>query len=169
LEKGHADLVRAFRTLRQRNPSLPVRLVLVGDGPERSNLLSLCQRFNLGADVTLVGHQDDVRPYYAMADVFVLPSHSEGSPNVLLEAMSMGVPVIATIVGGVPELTTDQKDALLIEKGAVGALTDAISRVLEDQELRARLSRAGRESILRHTPGDYYRSIVGVFQEALRG
>lgn len=168
-EKGHADLIRAFQVLRERIPTIPARLVLVGDGPERSNLISLCQRFNLGADVTLVGHQDDVKPYYAMADVFVLPSHSEGSPNVLLEAMSMGIPVVATRVGGIPEIATDQKDALLIEESDLSALADAIARVLEDQELRERLKRAGRQSILLHTPEHYFRSVARVFEETVSG
>ena len=168
-EKGHADLIRAFHALRQCKPSMPVRLVLVGDGPQRSNLMSLCERFKLSADVTLVGYQDDVKPYFAMADVFVLPSHSEGSPNVLLEAMSMGLPVVATSVGGIPELVTHERDALLVEKRDVSALAAALSRVLENRQLHESLKWAGRESVLRHTNEAYYRAIAGIFQEALGG
>jgi len=148
---------------------MPMRLVLVGDGPERSNLMSLCERFKLSADVTLVGYQDDVKPYFAMADVFVLPSHSEGSPNVLLEAMSMGLPVVATSVGGIPELVTHERNALLVEKRDVSALAAALSRVLESRQLHESLKWAGRESVLRHTNEAYYRAIAGIFQEALCG
>jgi glycosyltransferase involved in cell wall biosynthesis len=166
-EKGHADLIRAFHALRQQKPCMPVHLVLVGDGPERSNLCSLCQRFELSAYVTLVGHQEDVRHYYAMADAFVLPSRSEGSPNVLLEAMSMGLPVVATSVGGIPELVRHGNDALLVDKGNVGALTAALSRVLEDKTLYGRLKGAGPKSILRHTTEAYYRGIAKVFEEAV--
>jgi glycosyltransferase involved in cell wall biosynthesis len=126
--------------------------------------MSLCRRLKLTAEVTLAGHQDDVRPYYAMADVFVLPSHSEGSPNVLLEAMSMGVPVVATSVGGIPELVTDES-ALLVEKRDVSALAAAISRVLEDRQLHESLKCAGRESVLRHTTDAYYEGIAGIFRE----
>jgi glycosyltransferase involved in cell wall biosynthesis len=117
--------------------------------------------------VTLAGHQDDVRPYYAIADVFVLPSHSEGSPNVLLEAMAAGVPVIATTAGGIPELATNGTDALLVEKRNVGGLTAAISRMLEDTALRERLSSSGQRTVFRHTPEEYYRSIASVFREVL--
>jgi glycosyltransferase involved in cell wall biosynthesis len=166
-EKGHADLIRAFRAFRQQNPKPSVRLILVGEGPERPHLMSLRKRFNLDEEVTLVGHQDDIGPYYAIADLFVLPSHSEGSPNVLLEAMSAGIPVIATNAGGIPELATHETDALLVEKKDVDALTAAISRLLEDAELRKRLSSSGRRVIFRHTPEAYYRSIASVFDETL--
>jgi glycosyltransferase involved in cell wall biosynthesis len=166
-EKGHADLIRAFRDLLKLNRGVSVRLVLVGEGPERRRLIRLCEQFKISRDVTLVGHQDDVRPYYAIADLFVLPSHSEGSPNVLLEAMSAGVPVIATTAGGIPELATNETDALLVEKRNVEMLTAAISRMLGDTELRERLSSSAQRVAFRHTPEAYYRSIASVFHEAL--
>jgi glycosyltransferase involved in cell wall biosynthesis len=166
-EKGHADLICAFRAFRQQNPKLHIRLILVGEGPERPHLSSLCERLKLGEEVTLTGHQDDIGPYYAIADLFVLPSHSEGSPNVLLEAMSAGIPVIATNAGGIPELATHETDALLVEKKDVDALAGAISRLLADAELRKRLSSSGQRVILRHTPEAYYRSIASVFDETL--
>jgi glycosyltransferase involved in cell wall biosynthesis len=165
LEKGHADLIRAFRALRQGRLGPPAHLVLVGEGPERSNLIQLVRRLDVSGGVTLVGHQDDVRPYYAIADVFALPSYSEGSPNVLLEAMSAGVPVIATSVGGVPEIVTNETDALLVEKRNVGALASAITRMLRDGELRDRLRHSGQRLVLRHTPEAFYRSIASVLQE----
>jgi glycosyltransferase involved in cell wall biosynthesis len=167
MEKGHADLIRAFHAVRERTPKLDVRLLLVGEGPERPHLTSLCRRFGLADCVSLVGQQEDVRPYYSIANLFVLPSHSEGSPNVLLEAMSAGIPVIAARVGGIPELVTNEKDALLFERGNVSDLTGAIWRVLKDAALGRRLSRAGLEVVPQHTPEAYYRSITAVFQEAL--
>jgi glycosyltransferase involved in cell wall biosynthesis len=164
LEKGHAGLIRAFHALRQRKPSMPMHLVLVGDGPERSNVLSLTERLKVTADVTLVGQQDDVRPYFAMADMFVLPSHSEGSPNVLLEAMSMGLPVVATFVGGIPELVTDEIDALLVEDGDTTALAGALSRVLENRDLHETLKRAGQRSVSRRTTKAYYCALAEIFR-----
>jgi glycosyltransferase involved in cell wall biosynthesis len=80
-EKGHHDLIRAFRDFRRIHPDLAARLVLVGGGPEQEHLASLCQRLKISEDVTFAGHQNDVNPYYAIADLFVLPSHSEGSPH----------------------------------------------------------------------------------------
>jgi glycosyltransferase involved in cell wall biosynthesis len=167
-EKGHADLVRAFHEFRKRIP-VDVRLILVGEGPERPRLVSLCKRLRLCDVVSLVGQQDDVRSYYSIAKLFVLPSHSEGSPNVLLEAMSAGIPVIATRVGGIPELVSNETDAVLVEKRNVPALTDAIWRVFNDAALCRRLSRSGLKVALQHTPEAYYRSITTVFHEALSG
>jgi glycosyltransferase involved in cell wall biosynthesis len=166
-EKGHEDLIRAFRTFLRQTPNISARLVLVGDGPERSRLMSLCERFKLGEDVMLVGHQDDVSPYYSVADLFVLPSHIEGSPMALLEAMAAGVPVIATDAGGVSELASHEMDALLVRKHDIAALSGAISRMLENADLRERLRSSARKVVLLHTPSEYYRSVVSVFDEAL--
>lgn len=164
-EKGHADLIRSFHELRHQKPAMALHLVLVGDGPERRRLISLSKRLNVGAEVTLVGHQDNVARYYALADAFVLPSHSEGSPNVLLEAMSMGVPVVATSVGGIPELVIPETDALLVEKGDLHGLAAALSRILEDRQLHENLKRAAQQSVMRHTAQAYYRAIAEIFRK----
>jgi len=168
-EKGHADLVQAFHEFRKRIPKPDVRLILVGEGPERPRLVSLCKRLKVSDVVSLVGQQDDVRSYYSIANLLVLPSHSEGSPNVLLEAMSAGIPVIATRVGGIPELVSSETNAVLVEKRNVPALTEAIWRVFNDEALGRRLGCSGLEVTLRHTPEAYYRSITTVFREALCG
>ncbi len=87
-EKGYVELVRAFVRLREQKSLGPLRLVLVGEGPERARIEKLAQQFGLGDAVILTGQQDVVASYFAIADVFVLSSHTEGSPNVLLEAMA---------------------------------------------------------------------------------
>lgn len=166
-EKGHEDLIRAFGAFRRRTPEMSVRLIMVGEGPERSRLLSLCERFRLSEDVTFVGHQNDVSLYYSIADLFVLPSHTEGSPNVLLEAMSAGIPVIATNVGGIPELAGHETCALLVEDRDVAALSRAISRMLENKDLRERLRFSAGQMVLLHSPLAYYRSLASVFEETL--
>ena len=81
--------------------------------------------------------------------------------------MSAGIPVIATRVGGIPEVVTSETDALLVEKRSVPALTEAIWRVFNDAALGRRLSGSGLRAVFRHTPEAYYRSISGVFEEAL--
>lgn len=167
-EKGHADLVEAFRRMRELAGPIPLRLILVGEGPERSRIEQLCRSLNLIDAVTLTGQQDDVSPYYAIADVFVLPSHSEGSPNVLLEAMAAGVPVVATSVGGVPELVSDGKDALLVGRRDLTGLALATTRLLGDRALCDRLASSAREIVSRNTPESYFRSMVSVFTEALQ-
>jgi glycosyltransferase involved in cell wall biosynthesis len=167
-EKGHADLVRALPKMRELAAGAPLHLVLVGEGPERSRIEKLSRSLGLADAVTLTGHQNDVDSYYAIADVFVLPSHSEGSPNVLLEAMSAGVPVVATAVGGIPEILSDGDNALLVKKNDVAGLASATARVLRDANLRDRLIPSARASVSRKTPEAYFQSMKSIFARAVQ-
>src|SRR5208282_5449621 len=111
------------------------------------------RQLNLSAAVTLTGQQDSAEPYYGIADVAVLSSRSEGSPNALLEAMAAGVPVVATRVGGIPEMVADNESALLVEPGDSSAMAGAISRLMRDPELVERLTARSRELIREwHSP-----------------
>ena len=167
-EKGHAELLRAMSGVVQgMDASVAIRLLLVGDGPELGVLKALALQLKLDGTVLFLGHQENVRPYYAIADVFALPSHSEGSPNVLLEAMDAGVAVVATAVGGVPEIVIDGRDALLVEKQNISGMANAIVRVLKDGPLRAQLTCSGRECLNRHTTEMYFGSLLSIFQEIL--
>jgi glycosyltransferase involved in cell wall biosynthesis len=162
-EKGHGDLLRAFARVRAEAPP-PVRLVLVGDGPDRPRLEREAWRCRLDADVRFAGHVSQVAPYYAMADVFALPSWSEGSPNALLEAMAWGLPVAATRAGGVPEIAADQVTALLVPVGDAPALAAATRRLLENRVLARRLGEAARASVLRrHTPAGRASVLNGLY------
>jgi glycosyltransferase involved in cell wall biosynthesis len=164
-EKGQIDLVRAFPRIRELVGDSLLRMVLVGDGPERPRIEELCRSLNLSGVVVLAGQQNEVDPYYGIADVFILPSLSEGCPNVLLEAMAAGVPVVATAVGGVPEVATSGRDAILVRKHDVAGLASATVELLKDRELRDRLSSCARGIISRKTPEAYFRSIVSVFSQ----
>jgi glycosyltransferase involved in cell wall biosynthesis len=134
-EKGHADLVRALGHLAETNPAPDFKAVIVGDGPERAALEALAASLRLKDRIIFAGHADDVRPFYAVADVMALPSHSEGSPLALLEAMAAGVPVVATAVGGVPEVAADGETALLVPAHDPRAFAAALARVLSDGAL----------------------------------
>jgi len=142
LEKAHNDLIAAFHLLRASRPL--ASLVMVGDGPERAGL-----ERSAGEGVLFTGQQRDVSRFFAIADVMVLPSLTEGSPNVLLEAMACGVPSVATNVGGVPEIVSHEKEALLVPARAPIQLAAAISRVLTEPELRASLVSRSFEAIRR--------------------
>ena len=111
-EKGYIDLIQAAGALLARTPEW--RLVLAGEGPEKVRLVDAIARHGLQHNVLLVGHQPSLHEFYALADMVALPSHSEGSPNVLLEAMAAGLPIAATAVGGIPEIATHQETALLV-------------------------------------------------------
>lgn len=165
-EKGHADLIRALPKIRKLVANLPLRLVLVGEGPERTRIEELCRRLGLTDVVTLAGLQDKVNLYYGIADVFLLPSHSEGCPNVLLEAMAAGVPVVATEVGGIPEVVTNGRDAILVKKHDTEGLAPATVQLLQDRELCCRLVSSAREAVARKTPEAYFKSIARIFGHA---
>jgi glycosyltransferase involved in cell wall biosynthesis len=164
LEKGHADLLRAM-TLVSRAQN--TRLVIVGDGPERKRLETLRSRLQLDDVVRFVGYQEDVHPLFAIADLFVLPSHSEGSPNALLEALDAGVPTIAAAVGGVPEIVSDGVSALLVPRHDIPKLAVAIRRLLSDPLLRAHLAENGRKVVRRHDPQSYFRIMTHIFEDVL--
>jgi glycosyltransferase involved in cell wall biosynthesis len=164
-EKGHGDLVRAFPKMLELAGDSRLHLVFVGEGPERRRIEELCRSFGLTDLVTLTGQQDDINPYYGIADVFLLPSLIEGCPNVLLEAMAAGVPVVATAVGGVPEVATSGRDAILVKKHDGAALAFATAELLKDQRLRERLVSNAREIVLRKSPEAYFRSITSIFSQ----
>ncbi|MCS6953791.1 MAG: glycosyltransferase family 4 protein [Bryobacterales bacterium] len=159
-EKGHADLLASLAELRRMRPGLPFHLVVVGEGKERRRLEGLRRRYGLERAVTFVGHRDDVAPFYRLADIVVLPSHSEGSPNVLLEAMAAQVPVVATRVGGVPEIALDQQTALLVPPRDPRAMAAALERLLSCPQQRRRLASAAFELVQsRFTPEAYQHSL----------
>lgn len=166
-EKGHSDLIDAINVLRKMPVSRRFRLMIVGGGPEQEAIRRKIEHFGLAGLVTLAGQQHDIRPYYAVATVMVLPSHSEGSPNVLLEAMAAGVPAVATNVGGIPEIVTNEETALLIEPKKPCAMAKAIFRLLQDEPLSQRLSKAAAISALRYDPEHYCDYMVGLHRSVL--
>ena len=124
-----------------------VKLVMCGDGPERAEAEALAIRLGVAGSVTFVGKQpqSQVRDYLGVADLLLLPSQSESFGLTALEAMACEVPVIATRVGGIPELVEDKGCGYLFEIGDVESMAAASLRVLGDQAERDRLGRRGRE------------------------
>src|SRR6266852_6782237 len=113
-EKAQIVLLRAFKNLSETHGEINARLVIVGDGPEREPLEAAAASLGLSDRVVFTGQVNNVQVYFAAADVLVNPSHSEGSPYVLLEAMAAGLPIVATAVGGVPEMVENNETALLV-------------------------------------------------------
>lgn len=159
-EKGQADLISAFRYLRTRASDLPLRLLIVGDGPERSRLQGMAEP--LGRAVTFTGHLSDPWPLFHAADIFVLPSHSEGSPLVLLEAMAARATIVATSVGGVPEILRNEIDAILIPPAKPEIMANALGLLLGDAALRHRLADAAYSTLERHSPETYARRLITI-------
>ncbi len=159
-EKGQDSLVRAMAEVRQKVPG--VKLLIAGDGPERNALLALRTSLGLEDTVVLLGHQDNVRVLYGVAQVFALPSHSEGSPNVLLEAMDAGAVVVASAVGGIPEMAEDGVNALLVPARNDAALASALVRVLMDPALRQALTKQARAGLDQYSPEKYFKNLSAV-------
>lgn len=142
--KGVELLIEAMRHL----PG--ARLLLIGDGPERASL----ERASAGLDVTFEGMlpHDEVRLRFGDAAVLVQPSHAEGMPNTVLEAMAHGLPVVATAVAGVPEIVSDGVTGLLIRERDPQLLASQIDTLLSNRETWDRMSKASRERALEYSP-----------------
>ena len=166
LEKGHADLLRALGLLRSSLQEW--KLVIVGFGPEQDALTELGRSLGISKQVVFAGFHSDVSPFYAIADLFVLPSHSEGSSNVLLEAMMAGVPIVATAAGGNAEIVLHEQTGLLVPVRNHAALADALVRALREPQLTSRLVESARVRAVSEFSEDRYRHrLVGFYAEAL--
>ncbi len=132
-------LLKSFRKV--IDDGINAKLVLVGDGPERQNMELLARNLNLEDKALFLGVQEDVRDILCISDLFVLTSESESFGLVLLEAMAMGCPVVASETGGIPEVVRDGIEGLLCPVNDVDSFALAIKKVLTNPELHERLAR----------------------------
>ncbi|AJY71820.1 glycoside hydrolase [Geobacter sulfurreducens] len=141
-EKGFDLLLGAVKTL---IPFIPdVRLLILGEGGERATLEWIIRKQGLQGRVLLPGYVPDARIYLNLFDVFVLPSHTEGLPLVILEAMQAGVPIVATRVGGVPNVLQNGKLGILVEPSDISALTEGLLKLKSNPALRFQLADMAR-------------------------
>jgi len=124
-----------------------VRYLLVGDGPHRPALEEQVRALGLDGRVLFAGARDDVARMLAAADLFVLPSLTEALPTVLAEAMAAGRPIVATTVGGIPEMVRHGEAALLVPPADPGALAAAVCRLLANPRQAAAMGRSGRRLV----------------------
>lgn len=144
-EKGQADLVEALGILKAQGRA--VSAVLAGDGPDRASITARIRALGLEASVRLPGYVDPPQRILEETDLMVLPSHTEGLPNVVLEALAMEVPVLATRVGGTPEIVTDGETGRLVEPRSPAALAAAIGDFLANPAPWREMARRGRERV----------------------
>jgi glycosyltransferase involved in cell wall biosynthesis len=144
-EKGFDLLIKALAELNRGG--LDADLVILGDGGQRAALQALANQLGLQDRVHLVGWQANLIGWYEAMEVFTLSSLREGLPNVLLEALALEVPVVATRVAGVPRVVADGENGLLVEPGSVAALTGALARLMRDPHLQGRFRAAGRRAV----------------------
>ncbi|MGH8984142.1 MAG: glycosyltransferase [Acidimicrobiia bacterium] len=141
-KKDYPNLLEAARLLAERDPS--VRFCAVGQGPREQEIHELRHRLGLDELVTLTGYREDAVGVLAGADIFVLSSRFEGLPVALMEALALGLPVVATAVGGVPEAVDHGVEGLLVPPGRPDRLADAIAELAGDPVRRKEMSDAAR-------------------------
>jgi glycosyltransferase involved in cell wall biosynthesis len=144
-EKGFDTLIKAIHQL--RSEGLDVNLAIAGEGDQHEALRSLVDKLDLNKHVYLLGFQSNANDLYQASDVYALSSYREGLPNVVLEAMAMEVPVVATRVAGVPSIIKDGENGLIVAPGDVEQLTQGLARLLKSNDLRSRFAAAGRRTV----------------------
>lgn len=144
-QKGHRFLLDAAENILALNPAC--RFLIVGDGESRGEIEAAVRARGLQAAIHLLGVRSDIPQLLWLSDVFVLPSLWEGLPNVLLEAMAAGIPVVATDVDGVSEIVDDGKTGILIPPKDPDAIASAVNRLLHDEALADSLRRAARQAV----------------------
>ena len=142
-QKGFSTLIEAMARLK----GTPLRCVLLGDGPERARLEALIYKRGLGDRVRLLGEKDEIPSWLSAFDLYCLPSLWEGLPNSLLEAMALGLPVVASGVDGVPEAVTSGTDGLLVPPAEPAALAEALKTLAGDPGKRAALGAAAKAAV----------------------
>ena len=165
--KGHRYLLDAWAAL----PAGSDRLLVVGDGPGRDNLRRQAADLGITLRVVMPGNQDDVAPWLAALDVFALPSYAnEGVPQAIMQAMAMGLPVVSTPVGSIPEIVVDGETGLLVPPRDTEALRAALARLAGDPALCRRfgetaVARAGK----RFADGLMLDRMETIFRQVLAG
>lgn len=143
-QKAYDDLIRAIALLKQ-SYARPFRCLIFGHGPEEDGLRALIDELDVAGEVQLVGRREDIADVVRALDIAVLSSKYEGSPLAILEYMAGAAPIVATAVGGVPELIEDGVHGLLVKPEDPGELAAAMQRLLEDRALATRLGQAAHE------------------------
>ena len=162
-EKDHVTLLEAMSLLPKR---FATHLVIVGEGPERRRIEKRIASLGIAGSVTLTGQQNSAEPYYGIANMAVLSSRSEGSPNALLEAMAAGVPVVATDVGGVSEIAVHDDTALLVPPGDPGELAEFMGRLIREPQLGPRLAARARQIVReRYAPEQRTKRLVHIYRK----
>lgn len=162
-QKGYSDLIAAARKVADRGHR--VRFALVGRGTADPEIASLRDHAGLGDRMLLLGPVEDAPRIMAACDIFALASHWEGLPLVLMESLALGLPIVATRVGGVPELVRDGIDGILVPPHRPELFAQAIDDLVVDRERRNRMAHAGAEGAMRFDNREAVRTIEALYRE----
>jgi len=144
-EKGLRYLIEACFLLNQ--VGLPTKVLIIGEGPQRKELVALADSKDLGHKVLFVGFQKDVHNWLPAVDAFILPSITEGTPMSLLEAMSWGLPIVASDVGGIPQIIDSEKNGVLVPPRQPDRIKEAVYRLYTNGDFRKNIGFEARKTV----------------------
>lgn len=165
--KGVKYLIEAMKSIKQKDKN--IKLMLVGDGEDRGKLERLVKELDLEENVIFIGKvpNEKVPEYMVVSDVFVLPSLSESFGIVNLEAMASGLPIVATKVGGLPEIIKDGENGFLVEPKNTKEITEKVLLLLEDIELNKRIAEKNKEEVKKYSWGNVAEKLEEVYFEVV--
>jgi len=165
--KGHEVMLKSVAKVMNQLPK--AKFLLAGDGPDKKELEEMANKMGIGKHVLFPGFIDNIPEIYSFTDIAILSSWSEGLPQSLLQAMAAGVPVIATNVGGVPEVVVHEESGILIEAGDHTALAEGIIRIINHPDLAVRMAVRAKAIVLQgHSMNSMLDSIESLYQRLLR-
>lgn len=167
-EKGHRYLIDAVSKIVCASPKVKFQALITGNGPALRKLKKQVQRKGLDHRIKFTGYCSDTRGLFSIADLFVLPSLSEGSPNVLLESMAARVPIVATNVGGVPELVTNDESAILVPPANSELLAQSMIELLINRSRAIKLADAAFDQVrLAYSPTKYDERLLNIYNRLM--
>lgn len=143
--KDYPNLINAFKLISQQKQN--VKLCLIGDGPLKKNIENMVNELKLNEDIIFCGFQEDVGQYLKMFDIFILSSKKEGLGTSLIDALSIGLPIVASESGGIPEIIDNGNNGILVEPKNSKRLAEAIINLIDDKEKRKGLSEKALKSV----------------------
>jgi glycosyltransferase involved in cell wall biosynthesis len=169
IEKGHRILLSAFhRLVGETGGGVPLFLILLGDGKQLTSLENQATELGIRDKIMFAGFQADCMPWMQLLDCLVQPSLTEGTPNSILEAMFLGIPVVATAVGGVPDLIKDGRNGLLTASENPEQLAECMKAMLDSADLRRRLIAGGLETKDLYSSERQRDKLIAVYERALK-
>jgi len=166
-EKGHHYLLQAVASITERIPRL--LLVVLGEGRERANLETQATELGIRKHVLFTGFKKDIRPWIQACDLLVNPSLTEGMPNVVLEAMALGTPVVATAVGGVPDLIQNGDSGVLVPPANPVILADAVYQLFTNPAAALHLAQSAQVQLQEYSPAEQCQQLLSLYSKVLQG
>ncbi len=164
--KGHEYFIEAAQYILLKHPD--TYFIIVGDGPLKEDLEKKAQNFGIGNNILFLGWREDIDVILSLFDIFVLSSLNEGMGRVLVEAMALGKPIVASDVGGIPDLVIHNKNGLLVRPKKSNELADNIQILMENEKKREELGNEGNGIVFKYSADKMVTQIICLYTDLLR-